>query len=87
MNQVKHLDTYVKPQVDTSVNHLDTSMNRQETSMKHLDTYVKPQPPQNLQPSYITQLRELYKETSQEESIPLVPQSIDLIGGEKMEEE
>lgn len=55
--------------------------------MKHLDTYVKPQPPQNLQPSYISQLRELYKETRQEESIPLVPQSIDLIGGEKMEEE
>ena len=54
--------------------------------MKHLDTYVKPQPPQNLQPSYISQLRELYKETRQE-SIPLVPQSNDLIGGEKMEEE
>lgn len=52
-----------------------------------LDTYVKPQLPLYSQPSYLSQLQEMYKQTKQEESIPLVPQSIDLIGGWSKEKE
>ena len=45
------------------------------------DTFKKPQLPMYSQPSFLSQLQEMYKQKNQDEAIPLVPQSIDLIGG------